>query len=162
MTPLPHFYNVHVAASPTGHAEVSAAGLPTLHTAPPADYDGPGDAWSPEHLLLAAVQSCFVFTFRAIARLSKLEFERLALDATGTVDRDAGITRFVEIVLRAGLTVRAGADRARALQVLEKTAKNCVVSASLSVPVRVEAEVGENDSGGLTARDAHKLGSVEP
>jgi uncharacterized OsmC-like protein len=30
-------------------------------------FDGPGDAWSPENLLLAAVQSCFLFTFQAVA-----------------------------------------------------------------------------------------------
>ena len=161
MTPLPHFYNVHIAAWPTGHAEVFATGLPTLHTAPPADYDGPGDAWSPEHLLLAAVQSCFLFTFRAIARLSRLEFERLAIDATGTVDRDGGVTRFVEIVLRARLSVRAGSNRARALQVLEKTEKHCVVSASLSAPVRVKAEVRESNSAELTGRGAPMLSGVE-
>jgi organic hydroperoxide reductase OsmC/OhrA len=41
---------------------VTADGLPDLRSAPPLDFDGPGDAWRPEHLLLAAVETCFLFT----------------------------------------------------------------------------------------------------
>jgi organic hydroperoxide reductase OsmC/OhrA len=87
MKPLPHHYDVHLSDGPSGYAELSTAGVPALRTVPPADYDGLGDAWSPEHLLLASVQACFLFTLRAIARVSKVEFTRLELDATGTVAR---------------------------------------------------------------------------
>ena len=114
-----------------------------MRTAPPTDYDGPGDAWSPEHLLLASVQACFLFTLRAIARLSKVEFLALELDATGTVDRQDGVTRFTEIVLRLRLTVSSGTDRERALHILEKSEAACLGSASLSTPIRLEPEITE-------------------
>lgn len=65
MKPLPHRYEVRLAGGPSGYAELSTSGVPNLQVAPPADYDGPGDAWSPEHLLLASVQACFLFTLRA-------------------------------------------------------------------------------------------------
>ncbi|MEX1129282.1 MAG: OsmC family protein [Vicinamibacterales bacterium] len=143
MKPLPHRYDVHLTGGPSGYARLSTAGVPELRTAPPADYDGPGDAWSPEHLLLASVQACFLFTLRAIARLSKLEFTALELDASGTVNRQDGVTRFTEIVLRPRLTVASGADRERALHVLEKSEKMCLVSASLSTPIRLEPDITE-------------------
>lgn len=143
MKPLPHRYDVQLTGGPAGYAVVSSVGLPELRTAPPRDYDGPGDAWSPEHLLLAAVETCFLFTLRAVARASKLEFQALELDAQGTVDRRDGVTRFTEIVLRPRLTVAPGADRARAASVLEKSEKACLVSASLSTPIRLEPEIKE-------------------
>ena len=143
MKPLPHHYDVHLTGGPSGYAQLSTAGIPELRTAPPADYDGPGDAWSPEHLLLASVQACFLFTLRAIARLSKVEFLALELDATGTVDRQDGVTRFTEIVLRPRLTVSSGTDRERALHILEKSEETCLVSASLSTPIRLEPEITE-------------------
>ena len=143
MKPLPHRYDVQLTGGPAGYAVVSSIGLPELRTAPPRDYDGPGDAWSPEHLLLAAVETCFLFTLRAVARASKLEFQALELDAQGTVDRRDGVTRFTEIVLRPRLTVAPGADRARAVAVLEKSEKACLVSASLSTPIRLEPEIKE-------------------
>jgi organic hydroperoxide reductase OsmC/OhrA len=143
MKPLPHRYEVHLTGGPTGYAQLSGAGLPELRTAPPADYDGPGDAWSPEHLLLASVQTCFLFTLRAVARLSKVEFTALEVGAAGTVARQDGVTRFTEIVLRPKLTVPIGADRERALRVLEKSEKGCLVSASISTPIRLEPEIRE-------------------
>jgi len=143
MKPLPHQYDVHLTGGPSGYAQLSTPGVPDLRAAAPSDYDGPGDAWSPEHLLLAALQACFLLTFRAIARVSKVEFVALELAASGTVDRQDGITRFTEIVLRPRLTVPAGADRDRALRALEKSEKACLVSASLSTPIRLEPEIKE-------------------
>jgi len=74
MKPLPHDYDVDLTGGPHGYATISAAGLPDLTVAPPREYDGPGDAWSPEHLLLASVSSCFLFTFRAVVRASHADF----------------------------------------------------------------------------------------
>jgi len=145
MKPLPHQYEVHVTGGPIGDACASASGCPDLHTAPPENYGGPGNVWSPEHLLLAAVQSCLLFTLRAVARASNLEFVSLDVDASGTVDRQNGVTRFTEIVLRPKLTVPTGADRALAARVLAKSEKACLISASLSTPVRMDAEILEAD-----------------
>ena len=143
MQPLPHRYDVRLAGGPAGYAQLTTAGMPGLRTAPPPTYDGPGDAWSPEHLLLASVQACFLFTFRAVARASKLEFTGLDLDAAGTVDREDGVTRFTEIVLRPHVTVPAGTDAQRVAQVLERSKRACLVSASLTTPVRLEPHVDE-------------------
>src|SRR6266511_1605142 len=68
MKPLPHLYEVSLSGGPTGHATLLAAGVPPLRSAPPKEFDGPGDAWSPEQFLLAAVETCFMFTFRAVAQ----------------------------------------------------------------------------------------------
>jgi peroxiredoxin-like protein len=141
MKPLPHHYQARLSGGPAGYATVSVDGLPDLRSAPPADFDGPGDAWSPEHLVLAAVQTCFLFTLRAVAQASRVEFQGLELSAEGTVDRQAGGVRFTEIVLRPRLTLAPGADRERALRVMEKSEKACLVSASLVTAIRLEPEI---------------------
>jgi peroxiredoxin-like protein len=143
MKPLPHRYEVGLKGRQSGYGELAAAGIPVLRTAAPPEYDGPGDAWSPEHLLLAAVESCFLFTLRAVARASQLEFASLDLQAVGIVDRRDRVTRFTEIVLRPRLIVGAGTDRERVRHILEKTEKACLVSASLSTPIRLEPEIIE-------------------
>lgn len=76
-----------------------------------------------------------------VARASELEFASLALSAEGTVDRVDGVTRFTEIVLRPRVVLAPEADRARALWVIEKSGKTCLVSSSLSTPVRLEPEL---------------------
>jgi uncharacterized OsmC-like protein len=52
-----------------------------------------------------------------------------------------GRVRFTEIVLRPRLTAGPGADRARIMRVLEKSERACLVSASLSTPIRLEPEI---------------------
>ena len=141
MKPLPHNYEVALTGTAAGYSTVSGTGLPDLTTAQPAEYDGPGDAWSPEHLLLAAVSSCFLFTFRAVARASHLEFVEIEAQTSGTVDRSSGTTRFTDIVVRAAVTVAAGADAAAMQRAVDKAAARCLVSSSLATPVRVEATI---------------------
>jgi peroxiredoxin-like protein len=141
MKPLPHRYEVRIAGGPVGRATLASPGVPDLTTAAPADFGGPGDTWSPEQLLLAAVESCFVMTFRAIAQVSRIDFTSLAVDGEGIVDRADGGMRFTEIVLRPRLALPAGADRARVRRALEKAEKTCLVSASLSTPIRLEPEI---------------------
>lgn len=141
MKPLPHLYEAQVTGGPVGYATASVTGMPNLRTAPPFDFGGPGDAWSPEHLLVAAVETCFLFTFRSVARASKIDFTSLQVSGEGTVDRKDSVTQFTEIVLRTRLVVPPGTDRDRAQRVLEKAEKACLVSASLATPIHLEPEV---------------------
>ena len=141
MKPLPHQYSARIAGGPVGYATVSSGGVPDLRTAAPLDFDGPGDAWSPEQLLLAAVEACFLLTFRAVAQASRLEFVSLAVEAEGIVDRVDGVTRFTEIVLRPRVALPAGADRIRVQRALETAERACLVSSSLDTPIRLEPEI---------------------
>ncbi|MFI5353073.1 MAG: OsmC family protein [Candidatus Binatales bacterium] len=142
MKPLPHLYDVQISGGATGYATLRVEGLADLRAEAPSDFDGPGDAWSPEHLMLAAVEACFLLTLRSVARASKLEFTSLELAGQGTVDRKEGVTRFTEIVLRPRLKVPAGTDMERARRILEKSEKACLISASLATPIRLEPEIG--------------------
>jgi peroxiredoxin-like protein len=141
MKPFPHRYAARIAGGPDGHATLSSPGVPDLRTAAPLDFDGPGDAWSPEQLLLAAVEACFLLTFRAIARASGIDFVSMAVEAEGVVDRVNGRTRFTEIVLRPRVALPAGVDWVRVQRALERAERTCLVSASLDTPVRLEPEI---------------------
>ncbi len=141
MKPLPHLYQTHLTGGKDGYAIVGSEGLPDLRTAPPADFDGPGDAWSPEQFLMAAVETCFVFTFRAVAQASKLEYTALEVTGEGTVDRKDGMTQFTQIILRPHLTVPPGVDLEKARRIVEKSEKACLISASLATPVHLEPEI---------------------
>ena len=87
------------------------------------------------------MQSCYLFTLRAVAHASQLEFLELELKAEGIVDRQAGVTSFTEIILRPRLSVPPDMDPARVQAVLDKTKRACLVSASLSTAVHVEPDI---------------------
>jgi organic hydroperoxide reductase OsmC/OhrA len=141
MKPLPHHYQVRLAGGPAGHAIASVDGAPDLRTAPPADFGGPGDAWSPEHLFLASLETCFLFTLQSVAQASRVPFTSATVSAEGTVDRQEGVTRFTEVVLRPRLVVPAGVDRERALRIMQKSEAACLITASVKTPIRLEPEI---------------------
>jgi peroxiredoxin-like protein len=155
MQTLPHTYHVTAAGRVEGDIELSAARLPVLRSASPAEFDGPGDRWSPETLLVGAVADCFILTFRAIARASRLEWLSLSCDATGTLDRVDRVTQFTHLDLTARLVVPAGVDAERARHLLQKAERNCLVSSSLKASIALTATVivdgpGRELSGSVT------------
>ena len=141
MQAFPHRYSVAVAADAEGDVTLEGERLPPLHSAPPTEFDGPGDRWSPETLLVAAVADCFVLTFRPIARLSKLPWLSLTCDVVGTVDRVDRVTQFTGFVVRAHLRVPAGANEDQARRLLAKAEETCLVTNSLKTKLHLEAEV---------------------
>lgn len=141
MKELPHHYRIEASGRSEGLVAVSSAGLETLETAPPAEYGGPGDRWSPETLLVAAVADCFILTFRAIARASSLPWVELRCEGEGELDRVERTTRFTGLTLRAFLTLPADADATKAERLLAKAEQSCLVTNSLVCPVTLESHV---------------------
>ncbi len=131
MKAFPHVYEVKASGTGNGSVAVSAAGLAGLDTAAPAEFGGPGDLWSPETLLVAAVANCFILTFRAVARASQLPWQALECRTEGVLDKVSGVTQFSHFATHATLTVLAGTDAAKATLLLEKAEKNCLIANSL-------------------------------
>jgi peroxiredoxin-like protein len=141
MQPFPHHYGVTAMAVPDGDVHLSVEDVPPLATASPREFDGPGNRWSPEALLVGAVADCFILTFRGIARAAKLPWSSLECDATGTLERMDGVTRFTRVHLHASLGVPEGTDAAEATRLLHKAEDRCLVSRSLNAAVHLEARV---------------------
>jgi len=141
MDSYPHRYNVKAAAKTEGSVALASERLPSLSSAPPPQFGGPGDQWSPETLLVAAAVDCLVLTFRAIARASKLPWLSLDCDAEGVLDRVESVTRFTEIRLNARLVLPAGGDAERARRLLEKAEKTCLITCSLKAEPKLTTNV---------------------
>jgi organic hydroperoxide reductase OsmC/OhrA len=145
MQPFPHHYRVTGSGSATGDVALSADRVTTLRSASPAEFDGPGDRWSPETLLVGALADCFILTFRAIAKASQIPWTSLDCDVTGTLDRIDRVTQFTRFDISARLVVPAEEHAARARQAMEKAERVCLISSSLKGAIHLDAavEIGE-------------------
>ena len=141
MHSFPHRYRVTAAGRVTGDVELSAERLATLRSAAPAEFDGPGDLWSPETFLVAALADCFILTFRAVAKASRLSWTSVSCDVTGTLDRIDRVTQFTAFHLTAHLVVPAGVDADAARQAMEKAERNCLISNSVKAAITLDATV---------------------
>jgi organic hydroperoxide reductase OsmC/OhrA len=141
MHPFPHRYVVNAAVRPDGDVPLSTEGVRVIESAPPKEFDGPGNQWSPEGLLTAAVADCFVLSFRAIAASSKYAWTSLDARTEGTLDRVEGKMRFTRFDTHAKLHVPEGSDMERGKKLLEKAEQTCLVANSLSSERHLSVEV---------------------
>lgn len=141
MQKLPHHYAVSATASSEENVSLTSPGLTPIDSAPPAEFGGPGDKWSPETLLVAAIADCFVLTFKAIARASKLDWASLSCDAEGVLERVENITRFTEFKLSVVLDAPPGTDVQKAERILEKSESNCLITNSMNSTTHLDMEV---------------------
>jgi organic hydroperoxide reductase OsmC/OhrA len=144
--PLPHRYAVRAVGAGAGALDLQSEGVPSLQSAAPADFGGPGDRWSPETLLVAAVADCFILTFRAVARAGRLEWQSLACETEGTLERVDGVTSFTRFASRATLTVPRGADASKARELLQRSEHDCLVAKSLKGERTLEVSILEADA----------------
>lgn len=132
MQEFPHHYNAIATAGPEGDVSLSSTGLEVILSAPPTEFGGPGNRWSPEELLVAAIADCFVLSFRAIARASKLSWRTLDCQVAGTLDRNERTVSFTVFNVEARLVVSPDVDQQKAQRLLEKAEASCLITNSLS------------------------------
>jgi organic hydroperoxide reductase OsmC/OhrA len=141
MHPFPHRYVASAQGAPSGTVAVDSPSLPSLVTAPPPEFDGPGGIWSPETLFVGAIADCFILTFRGLARAAGLEWTDLACRVEGVLDRVERVSQFTHYATHATLRIPASADEAKASELLHKAEDRCLISNSLKGTRELVAEV---------------------
>ena len=121
---------------------LEAAEIPrTINFAAPPEFGGEPGLWTPEHMLVGAVATCYVSTFRAMAEFSKLAFHGMDVTVEGTIEKQEGGFRFTNMVVRPTLVLEKPEDRERAQRLIEKAERACLVSRSLSCKMALEPQI---------------------
>ena len=141
MHPFPHHYHAQAEGAAGGPVRVSTDAAPDLETHAPPEFDGPAGYWSPETLLVASVADCYILSFRAVARASKLEWRSLSVDVEGVLERVDGVTRFVSFTVTPRLAICAADREHLAGSVLDKAKRTCLVTNSLNAECRLQPQV---------------------
>ncbi|MCP2038006.1 OsmC family protein [Chryseobacterium sp. HSC-36S06] len=129
-----HFYNVDIKWKNGRTGEMTSPELTTAVeiATPPQFPSGVEGIWSPEHLFTAAVASCLMTTFLAIAENSKLEFSDFTCKSSGKLDRTDGKFLMTEVILETTVVITHEEDRTKAERVLQKSEANCLISNSVN------------------------------
>jgi len=138
-----HFYEVRLNWENGRKGLMTSPVLDTpIEVATPPEFPkGVPGVWSPEHLLVAAVDSCLMTTFLAIAENSRLEFENFESQALGKLEKIEGKSLISEILLTPRITIAREVDREKALKVLQKSEAACLISNSVRARIEVRPEI---------------------
>lgn len=158
---MEHKYVVQATSTLPRSGVIRAAGIENsvAFSAPP-EFNGRVGLWTPEHFFVAAVASCYVSTFSGISEISKFEFISLELETEGRLGRDEKGLRFLGIILRPQVKIVREADRDRALRLLEKAEKSCLIARSIACPVTMEPEIHVEGELVEVGHDAYSPGMV--
>jgi peroxiredoxin-like protein len=113
----------------------------TINFAAPPEFGGEPGLWTPEHMLLGSVATCYVATFRAIAEASKLVCDRMDVFVEGKIEKQEGGFRFTQITVKPRVRIEREEDRERAERLIVKAERACLISRSLSCTVAVNAKI---------------------
>ncbi len=141
MQDYPHHYLASASATATSNVETGSPGLEPIETASPPQFGGPDDLWSPETMLVASVANCFILSFRAVARAAKIEWISLECDVDGTLEKVDRVTQFTDFQVKVKLVVAPGTTEAKAMKMLEKSERVCLITNSMKADSHLEAEV---------------------
>ena len=144
-----HFYEVNidwnqdrkgVMCSPEINPGNSSTGCVEVATPPQFDK-GIAGIWSPEHLFTAAVSSCLMTTFLAIAENFKLEFTAFQCKSKGRLEKVDGKFVMSEVILEPTVTILREEDQEKAIKVITKAEAACLISNSITSKITLEPTV---------------------
>ena len=141
MKEFPHVYRANSTGTATGNLTTRAENLPEIAVAPPLQFGGQGDQWSPEELLMASVANCLILSFKAVARASQLEWNSIECESVGTLDKVERKVQFTHIVSKMYLSIPNTESKDKAEKLLNKAESVCLISNSISCECSVECEV---------------------
>ena len=116
-------------------------GLALSVATPPEFRGGIHGMWSPEHLLVSAVSSCYALTLAGVADRRQIPLHDVAIRGVGHITRRADARfGFVVVELAVEITTEEGfEDNAR--RAARAAESGCLIAQALRIPVEIELEV---------------------
>jgi organic hydroperoxide reductase OsmC/OhrA len=131
---VPFTYNAyprnHAIAFKNGQESVTASASPA--------YKGDAGKPDPEDLLVAALSSCHMLSFLAIAAKKKLTVNSYEDDAVGFLENDGGKLSIARVTLRPKVTIDTDAETLAHIHHLAHEA--CFIANSVKTQVSVEPQ----------------------
>jgi peroxiredoxin-like protein len=136
------FYETEVEWKGERVGKLAGPGLPSVSVGAPPEFNGREGSWSPEQLLVASVNTCYMLTLVAIAENSKIVLISFTSSAKGKLEKVQGAGyQVTEIMIKPKVVVASAKDVERISRIIEKAKQNCFVSNSIKSTVTVAPEI---------------------
>lgn len=120
---------------------LSSKGKSSLVITPPSEFGGVDDQWSPEDLFSASISSCYILTFKFLARSKKLDWESIDVHVDAKLEKVERGFRFTQVVIEPHLTVCCSSDVDPYLEILTKAKETCLVTNSMNCEFTVNPKI---------------------
>jgi len=115
---------------------VSALGKPHLEVGAGPEFRGEPGIWTPEDMLVGALNACLMLTFLAFAPGKGVEIASYESSAEGLLEHVDGKYRITEVTVQPVVALKSQASLDRAREVMDKVKENCFISNSINASVK--------------------------
>ena len=137
-----YYYETEIDWKGEKDLRLGAGKLPVIGAGAPPEFKGREENWSPEHLFVASLNTCYTLTLLAIAEFSKIALVSVSSTAKGKLEKlQGGGFQITEIVVKPRVVLASVNDLTRMPRILEKAKESCFVSNSIKSAIKVEPEV---------------------
>jgi organic hydroperoxide reductase OsmC/OhrA len=116
-----------------------------VYVATPPAFGGKEGDWSPEHLFLGSIASCFMSTYLYFTRKMKFEIAHLECHAIGQIELIEGKYKFTHIGVFPTVHVSDATLIELADLAILKAQKSCLISNSLAVDIVYNGKVARSE-----------------
>ena len=127
-------------ANPMNH-RLTFGHRPAIEASGAPQYKGDAGKLNPEELFVAALVSCQMLSYLALAARGGIDVLAYEDAARGTMTIADKRMRFTEVELRPRITIAPGGDQEKARALVEAAHHACFIANSVSCAVRVDPEV---------------------
>ena len=115
----------------------SAPDKPAMDVGSPIEFKGEPGVWSPEELLVGALNACLMLTFVSLAQNKGLEFVAYESTAEGLLENVDGKYRITEVSVQPRLVLKSSIDLETARTIMDGVEEHCFISNSINAQVRL-------------------------
>ena len=112
-----------------------------VHVATPPEFGGEGKPWTPEHLFLSSISSCYMTTYLVFAKKLGFEISHFDCNTIGQIEIIEGKYKFTNINLFPRVFITGEELREKARIAVEKTHKYCLITNSVNASVFYHSEI---------------------
>lgn len=143
MSDFPHIYTTNAFGTSETILKLTADKLPDLEVSPPPQFGGPEGHWNPEAFFSAAVSTCFILTFKSIARAMKLNWTSIDVDADAYLDKKDSTLSFNKVDIFVTLKVPSGSSQETYQKALKKAEESCLITNSIKAEIHLMSSIQE-------------------
>jgi organic hydroperoxide reductase OsmC/OhrA len=120
--------------------KTSAPGKPEMDVGSPPEFKGEPGVWSPEELLVGALNACLMLTFVSAAQNKGIQFVAYESTAEGLLENVNGKYQITEVMVQPSLVLKSQADLDAARTIMDEVEQNCFISNSIKATVKLAAQ----------------------
>jgi organic hydroperoxide reductase OsmC/OhrA len=118
----------------------SAPSKPKMDVGSPPEFKGEPGVWSPEELLVGALNACLMLTFVWLAQNKGVRFVAYDSAAEGLLENVDGKYRITQISVQPSVVLQSQADLEAARTIMNEVEENCFISNSITAKVKLAAQ----------------------